>query len=117
MKKYLLAVSAFALVSTVLISCNNDDDKDMPTPTISSVISFENVLESKESLKAGTFAGMGNAEVNAPVVLPGQSINFTFHAGKGQTLMFAINVWLHLKIGSSHLRIPALYFIIMKVNL
>lgn len=89
MKKYLLAVSAFALVSTVLISCNNDDDKDMPTPTISSVISFENVLESKEFVESGTFAGMGNAEVNAPVVLPGQSINFTFHAGKGQTLMFA----------------------------
>lgn len=89
MKKYLLAVAAFTFVSAVLISCNNEDDKDMTGQTVSSVISFENILEPKEFVESGTFVGMGNAEVNAPVVLPGQSISFMFHAGKGQALMFA----------------------------
>lgn len=88
MKKYLLAATMFALVSTVFISCSDDDGKDMPELT-SSVISFENVLEPKDFVESGTFVGMGNEEVNAPVILPGQSIRFTFHAGKGQALMFA----------------------------
>lgn len=87
MKKYLVAVAAFAVVSAVLISCNKDDD--MSTPTTSSVISFENVLEPKDFVESGTFVGMGNAVVKAPIVLPGQSISFMFHAGKGQALMFA----------------------------
>ncbi len=88
MKKYLLAVTAIALASTALISCSNDDDENMPVPT-SSVISFQNILEPKEFVESGTFVGMGSAEVNAPVVLPGQTASFTFHAGKGQALMFA----------------------------
>lgn len=88
MKNYLLAVTVIALASTALASCSNDDDKDMPMLT-SSVISFHNVLEPKEFVESGTFAGMGNDEVKAPVILPGQNISFTFHAGKGQALMFA----------------------------
>lgn len=88
MKKYLVAVAAIALASTVFTSCSNDDDEQMPVTT-TSVISFANVLEPKDFVESGTFVGMGSAEVNAPVVLPGQSISFTFHAGKGQALMFA----------------------------
>lgn len=88
MKKYFLVATMFALASTILVSCSDDDKKDMPEP-LSSVISFENVLEPKDFVESGTFKGMGSAEVNAPVVLPGQSISFTFHAGKGQALMFA----------------------------
>ena len=87
MKKYLLAAIMFALASTVLVSCS-DDEKDMPKP-VSSAISFENVLEPKEFVESGTFVGMGGAGVDAPVVLPGSSISFKFHAGKGQALMFA----------------------------
>ncbi|MCD8182805.1 MAG: spondin domain-containing protein [Bacteroides sp.] len=87
MKKYLLAATMVALVSTALVSCG-DDEKDMPKLT-SSAISFENVLEPKDFVESGTFVGMGDDKVMAPVVLPGQSISFTFHAGKGQALMFA----------------------------
>lgn len=88
MKKYLLVATMFALASTVLVSCSDNDDKDMPQP-VSSVISFENVLEPKEFVESGAFVGMGGAGVDAPVVLPGSSISFKFHAGKGQALMFA----------------------------
>lgn len=88
MKKYLLAVTALALISTTLISCGDDDDMQTANP-VSSLISFENVLEPKDFIESGTFVGMGNAQVNAPVILPGQSVSFTFHAGKGQALMFA----------------------------
>lgn len=88
MKKYLLVATMFALASTALVSCSDDDKKDMPQ-SMSSVISFENVLESKDFVESGTFVGMGGAGVDAPVVLPGSSISFKFHAGKGQALMFA----------------------------
>ena len=88
MKKYLLAATMFALVSTAFVSCSDEDEKDMPG-LASSVISFENVLEPKDFVESGTFVGMGSEDINAPVVLPGQSIRFTFHAGKGQALMFA----------------------------
>ena len=88
MKKYLLVATMFALASTVLVSCSDNDGKDMSQP-VSSVISFENVLEPKEFVESGAFVGMGGAGVDAPVVLPGSSISFKFHAGKGQALMFA----------------------------
>lgn len=88
MKKYLLVATMFALVSTALVSCSDDDEKDMPQP-VSSVISFENVLEPKDFVESGTFVGMGGPGVDAPVVLPGSSISFKFHAGKGQALTFA----------------------------
>lgn len=51
MKKYLLVATMFALVSTALVSCSDDDDKDMPQ-SVSSVISFENVLEPKNFVEA-----------------------------------------------------------------
>lgn len=88
MKKYLLVATMFAMVSTALVSCSDDDEKDMPQ-SVSSVISFENVLEPKNFVESGAFVGMGGAGVDAPVVLPGSSISFKFHAGKGQALMFA----------------------------
>lgn len=88
MKKYLLATTMFALVSTALVSCSDDDDKDIPQ-SVSSVISFENVLEPKNFVESGAFVGIGGPGVDAPVVLPGSKISFKFHAGKGQALMFA----------------------------
>ncbi len=67
MKKYLLVATMFALASTALVSCSDDDEKDMPQ-SMSSVISFENVLEPKDFVESGTFVGMGGAGVDAPVV-------------------------------------------------
>lgn len=88
MKKYLVAVvAAFAAVSTVLVSCDKEDNMS-ESPAISSVISFENVLEPKDFVESGAFVGKGDATNNAPIVLPGQSIDIMFHAGKGQALMF-----------------------------
>lgn len=37
MKKYLLVATMFALVSTALVSCSDDDEKDMLQP-VSSVM-------------------------------------------------------------------------------
>ena len=45
----------------------------------------ENVLDVKPFVESGTFKGNGTP----PVVLPGQSISFSFSAGKGQAISFA----------------------------
>jgi len=92
MKKYLLAVTMFLLATTALVSCSNDDEKNVHE-SMSSVISFENILEVKDFVESGTFMGIGNTDVNAPVILPGQSINFTFHAGKGASIDVRYHVW------------------------
>lgn len=87
MKKYLSALAAFICVFLVFTSCNKDEaDEAVAAP---SAIAFRNVSEVKDFVESGTFQGIGNAQVNAPLVLPGQSVRFTFHAGKNQALMFA----------------------------
>jgi hypothetical protein len=48
-------------------------------------ITIENVLDSKPLVESGTFKGSGTPAV----VLPGQSVSFTFSAAKGQALSFA----------------------------
>lgn len=95
MKKFLflvLLLTVFICTSTVLVSCGMNDDEnmpegEMPMPLMNSIISFENVLGAKDFVQGGLFVGVGSAEVNMPVVLPGQSISFKFHAGRGQALM------------------------------
>jgi hypothetical protein len=48
-------------------------------------ITIENVLDSKPLVESGTFQGSGTP----PVILPSQSISFTFSAAKNQRLTFA----------------------------
>lgn len=91
MKKNLVsaaALSALLLVGTVLTSCDKDEDTPMPVQMTSS-FSIENVVSAKDFVESGTFVGVGGPGVDAPVVLPGSSIKFSFSAGKGQSLMFA----------------------------
>ncbi len=70
-------------VSAILASCDNSDDDSMVYQ--SSTITIENVLDSKPLVESGTFQGTGTP----PVILPGQSVSFSFYAGKNQSLTFA----------------------------
>jgi hypothetical protein len=64
-----------------LASCDKKDD-NMSTQ---STITIENVLNSKPLVETGTFKGTGTP----PVILPGQSVSFSFSAAKNQRLTFA----------------------------
>jgi hypothetical protein len=64
-----------------LASCDKKDD-NMSTQ---STITIENVLNSKPLVESGTFKGTGTP----PVILPGQSVSFSFSAAKNQRLTFA----------------------------
>jgi hypothetical protein len=78
MIKPLLGLSLTALIFS---SCTKDHD---PQPTSKS-ITIENVLDSKPLVESGTFKGTGTP----PVILPGQSVSFSFSAAKNQRLTFA----------------------------
>lgn len=65
----------------LLASCKKDNSNTTQPATIS----IENVLNSKPLAESGTFAGTGTP----PVILPGQSVTFTFSAAKNQRLTFA----------------------------
>jgi len=78
--------SVLVLATTVLVSftsCTKKDDQMVSTQ--SKGITIENVLESKPLVQSGTFKGTGTP----PVILPGQSVSFSFYAGPGQFLSFA----------------------------
>ncbi|WP_306350528.1 spondin domain-containing protein [Flavobacterium sp. '19STA2R22 D10 B1'] len=75
------------LIGSCIVSCNDNDDTSVIAQ--SSTITFENKIVPKDFVQSGTFKGIGDDVIMAPVVLPGQSINFKFNAGKTQSLMFA----------------------------
>jgi hypothetical protein len=76
MKKVILGIAAMML----LAACK----KDHP-PTVQSTITIENVLDSRPLVESGTFKGTGTPAL----ILPGQSVSFTFSAAKNQHLTFA----------------------------
>ena len=81
--KFLYAIMAsLILTGTWLTSCSDDDDD---TPIGNAVITIENVSTVKDFVQSGTF----QMEGTQPIIMPGQSVSFKFHAGKGQALMFA----------------------------
>ena len=83
MKKTILkSVPVLSLVA-LLASCSKKNN-DMPQ-TQSNTITIENVLDSKPLVESGTFKGTGTP----PVILPGQSVSFSFYAAKNQRLSFA----------------------------
>lgn len=65
-----------------LASC---DKKNNDVALQPNTISIENVLDSKPLVESGTFKGTGMP----PVILPGQSVSFSFSAAKKQSLTFA----------------------------
>lgn len=82
-KFYYALMAACVLTAPVLTSCSDDDDDDMPPGN--AVITFENIGAQKDFVQSGTFNTTGQSSP----VMPGQSVTFTFNAGKGQALMFA----------------------------
>lgn len=77
MLKTLMVLSAVAF----LASCKKNNE----VVTLPNTITIENVLDSKPLVESGTFKGVGTP----PVILPGQSVSFTFSAAKNQRLTFA----------------------------
>ncbi|HEY4154255.1 MAG TPA: spondin domain-containing protein [Puia sp.] len=71
------------MLSAILFLASCDKHKDLPTR--SGVITIENVLDSKPLVESGTFKGAGSPAL----ILPGQSVSFTFSAAKNQALSFA----------------------------
>lgn len=80
-----MLTASFALTLT---SCDKDEDMSADVKQ-QGTITFENVVTPKDFVESGAFYGMGNAQVQAPVVLPSRSVSFSFSAGKKQKLMFA----------------------------
>jgi len=78
MIKPLLGLTLTALIFS---SCTKDHE---PQPQTKS-ISIENVLDSKPLVESGTFKGTGTP----PVILPGQSVSFSFSASKNERITFA----------------------------
>lgn len=74
--------SIAVLIVALAVSSCSDDDAAM---TESTTITVENVLDSKPLVESGSFKGMGTP----PVILPGQSVSFSFSAAKNQRLTFA----------------------------
>ena len=73
MKTYILNAVTILTVATLLSSCDKNDDMHQST---SGTITIENVLDSKPLVESGTFKGTGTP----PVILPGQSVAFSFFA-------------------------------------
>ncbi|MBZ4192528.1 spondin domain-containing protein [Niabella beijingensis] len=82
MKKNIILPLTLIAAAAVTASCNRDED--MPQLQ-SNTIMIENVLDSKPLVESGTFKGTGTP----PVILPGQSVSFSFYAAKNQRLTFA----------------------------
>lgn len=80
MKQNMLKSVAVLMAALAGASCS-DDDAVMQASTIT----IENVLDSKLLVESGTFQGAGAP----PVILPGQSVSFSFSAAKNQRLTFA----------------------------
>lgn len=74
-----LLILPLAFLST---SCSNDENVMVTT---TKTITIENVLDSKPLVQSGTFRGKGSSSI----ILPGQSVSFSFYAGPGQSLSFA----------------------------
>jgi hypothetical protein len=86
MKKNVLRavfLTAGILSAVSLASCNDRDEMDKNMDSQRS-ISFENISEVKDFVQSGSFSG-----TTTPIILPGQSVSFTFSAGKAQHLMLA----------------------------
>ncbi len=66
-----------------LLSCDEDDK--MHDAGALTTLTVENVLDSRPLVQSGTFENTGAS----PVVMPGESLSFSFSGAKGQALTFA----------------------------
>ncbi len=90
MKKIQLkAVIPAAAIAAMTLFSACEKDKEMPhMGSQTNTITIENIVAPKLFVESGSFIGVGNEKIKLPVILPGQSVNFKFSAGKGQALMF-----------------------------
>lgn len=91
MKKNLFkaGLSAVILASmTLVVSCKKNDEIKKPKAGDMRTFTIENIVTPKLFVESGTFKGVGSKEIDLPIILPGQSVDFKFKAGKGQALMF-----------------------------
>ncbi|GGH04026.1 hypothetical protein GCM10007415_45270 [Parapedobacter pyrenivorans] len=79
--KQLTGMSLIALLA-LATSCKKSGEDMTGTTTM---ITVENVLDSRPLVQTGTFQNTGEV----PVILPGASISFQFSAAKGQAVSFA----------------------------
>ena len=93
--------SAAVLFSALFVSCKKDENKPMTPPEnkAESTITFENVVKPMKYVQSGTFHGEGvfreGGKEIKNLILPSDdpktnSASFSFYAGKGQRLMFAM---------------------------
>lgn len=81
---YILALAGISSLS----SCDNNNSNKPNMKGDEHTFMVENVVMPKLFVESGSFVGVGSAEVQKPIILPGQSVEFKFKAGKGQALMF-----------------------------
>ncbi len=84
-KRFLPAALLAALLVGGVCFTSCDDDDDDKNGDNASVFSLENVTTLKDFVQSGTFEGEGST---GDIIAPGESVHFTFHAAKGQALMF-----------------------------
>lgn len=72
-------------LATSFASCSKNDDVRPKVEKLEKSITVKSVSEVKDFSQSGTFQGNGNP----PIILPGQSVDIKFYAGKDQTLAFA----------------------------
>lgn len=88
-KNQLKAVIPAAAIAAMTVFSACEKNRDVPSKGgQASSITIENIVTPKHFVESGSFKGVGSKEVKLPVILPGQSVNFKFSAGKGQALMF-----------------------------
>src|SRR6478735_7420504 len=81
MKLTIVKTVAAMSVAVLFTACKKENEPAMQSNTIT----VENVLDSKPLVESGNFKGTGSPAV----ILPGQSVAFSFSAAKNQSLTFA----------------------------
>lgn len=84
MRRNSLKYVSFIGLSLFLAACSKDNNGTVVTP-VSTKITIENVLEGKPLVQSGLFKNTGDS----PVIMPGESLSFSFYAAKGQAVTFA----------------------------
>lgn len=84
MKKNTSRIVLFSLGIMALFGLSSCDNNDTFESSVEKTITFENVVTPKDFVESGSFQG-----TNTPVLMPGESLSFSFSAGKNQALMFA----------------------------
>ena len=82
MKKNASALIIAVVICAVFASCKKNDDNNASSTT---TITVENVLDSRPLVESGTFVHNGTS----PLIMPGDSVSFSFYAAKGEAISFA----------------------------